>query len=126
MNLYKVLVKHFSPKDNVLAIVEYLLAKDDGDVYNHIDKEHARGAWADAESECNIYDVYDEHHNKIGTETYREKIMRLKGNINDDDIDLTDVYYGVSAYGWELVEEDVTWDTTHLIDLGMIVECEVI
>jgi len=125
MNLYKVLVEHFSQKDNVLAIVEYLLARNDDDVYNHIGKHNCE-RWADAERDGDVCQLYDDDYNIIGTETNRERIMRRKGEVNDDDIDLSDAYYGVTVYGWELVEEDVTWDATHLIACGMIVECEAI
>lgn len=119
MNLYRILFTHTAPKDTKLGIETYLLAENEDDVYHHIDEEYKWGGWSDSESDGKTFDVYDEDWNQIGTETFREKIMRIKGDMNDEDYDFSDAYYGITLYGWELVATNVRemWDG--LIELGI-------
>ena len=49
-----------------------------------------------------------------------EKMLRIKGEMNDEDYDYSDAYYGITLYGWELIKENVTTDFTEMINLGII------
>ncbi len=119
MNLYRIIFKHYCKKDNKEGIKTYLLANSAEDVFDYIDKEYTYSCWHDKDI------IYDDGFNKIGTETFREKILRLHGNINDEDTDFSDLYYGLTLYGWELVKENVGTDFDHLIKLGMVVRADV-
>ena len=49
-----------------------------------------------------------------------DRMLRLKGEINDPDADMGDAYYGVTLYGWELIKENVTSDYSELIELDIV------
>lgn len=108
MNIYKIVFRHISPKDNKEGLETLLLAASDRDVYDYIDKEHTSGCWSDRDREDGLHTVYDDDCNLVGTETYRERMLRLKGELDDGEVDLSDAYYGITLYGWELLEEDVS------------------
>lgn len=125
MNLYKIQVAHYAPKDSHQSIEDYLLAETDEQVYKYIDENLNHGKWTDKtksldEEEENEFEIYDDKYNVIGTETYKEKIIRLKGDIDDDEEDFSDAYYGITLYGWELVKENIQSDYSELIELGII------
>ena len=100
MNLYKVTVEHFSQKDSHRAIETFLLAEDDEAVYNWLDKKQY-GIWSDRNDDRGLLYIYDESLNVIGQESYKEKMIRIKGELNDEDLVLGDLYYGKTIYGWE-------------------------
>jgi len=122
MNLYKILFSHTAPKDTMLGIETYLLAESEEKVYDYIDKKYNYNHWRDEneDEDTEPFALYDDDYNVIGTETFREKIMRIHGEIWDEDYDYADAYYGITLYGWELVKEDITDDLTIFIDLGII------
>ncbi len=53
-------------------------------------------------------------------ENFKERMLRLKGEIEDDSIDFSDSYYGITLLGWELLKENVTTDYSELIELGVV------
>ena len=103
MNLYKIKVAHSAPKDTHESIQCYLIAESDEKVYEWLKAENKDiiTCWDDAEEENKKFDIYNEEYETIGTETFKEKIIRLKGEINDEDYDFSDAYYGITLYGWE-------------------------
>lgn len=126
-NLYRIIVGHAAPKDWHLSTVAYVIAKDDEAVYEWLKKEpEINGStlfssWADKEEEEEVFEVYDNEYNVIGTETFKQKIIRLKGEVNDEDYDFSDSYYGITLYGWELVSEAVS-GLEKAIELGVVVD----
>ena len=121
MNLYRIIFCHIAPKDRAHGLLNYILANNEDEVYEFIDREYTAGIWSDREGDKNIFDVYDDDYNRIGTELFRERIFRLKGDINDPDTDLADAYYGITLYGWELVAEDVLVEEfTKIIEYGIV------
>lgn len=117
MNLYRIVFSHTAPKDTKEGILTYLLAENEEEVYNYIDKEYNCGCWKDQEDENEILDIFNDSFDIIGTETFREKIIRLNGEMNDEDYDYSDAYYGITLYGWKLIKEDTNEDFTELIEL---------
>ena len=111
MNLYKITIGHAAPKDWVVATVGYVLANNEEDVYDYIASEpelngnNLFNSWKNKEDEN--FDLYNKKYKVIGEETFKEKIIRLKGEINDDSYNFGDAYYGITLYGWELITEDV-------------------
>ena len=119
MNLYKIIFSHTAPKDTIIGIKTYLLAKNDDEVYDYINAKCNSG-WEYQEKDCEVFDVYDDDCNRIGTETFCEKMMRIKGEINDEDFNFCDAYYGITLYGWELIKVDIKGNFKELIKLGIL------
>ncbi len=114
MNLYKINFTHYAPKDSKEGIITYLVASDDEQVYEYIKSEPSinesglYNSWKHDEEECvEGFDIYDEKFNWIGHESFKEKMIRLGGEMYDEYADVSDAYYGVTHYGWELVKESV-------------------
>ena len=106
-----------------------LLANNDEQVYNWIASEPTikestlYTSWKDREEEEEMVEIYDEDYNLIGTETFKEKYIRIKGELNDEDFQNEDAYYGNTIYGWELLKENPTTNFSELIELGIVVSC---
>tara|TARA_R110001606_G_scaffold396950_1_gene572186 strand:+ start:638 stop:1039 length:402 start_codon:yes stop_codon:yes gene_type:complete len=125
MNLYRITFSHTAPKDSKEGIKGYLLAENDEQVYNYVDKTFNDECWKDNEEDEDRepIELYDDDYNVIGTETFKEKMLRIKGEQNDEDYDYCDAYYGITLYGWELVKENADGDYTEMIELGIISNC---
>ena len=120
MNLYRITFSHSAPKGTETGMKTYLLAENEEEVYDYIDSTFNFESWKDNEEEGENFELFNEKWEVIGMQTFREKILSLKGEINDEDYDFSDAYYGVTLYGWELVEENTTIDYTHLIKLKVM------
>ena len=126
MNLYKISFSHHAPKDREEGIKCLLLAKNDEQVYEWIKSEPEingntlYNSWKDSEEENEDFEIYDNNFNVIGNERFKEKIIRLKGQMNDDDYDFSDAYYGITLYGWSLLKENTNSNYSELIDLGIV------
>lgn len=129
MNLYKITFGHAAPKDWAKSILGYVLADNDEQVYEYIKSEpeinghSAFNGWQDNEDEGNTFEVFNDQYDVIGTESFKEKIIRLKGEVNDEDYDFSDSYYGISLYGWELVCENPS-GLEGAIAIGIIHQCK--
>lgn len=124
MNLYKIIFRHYAPKGSHSGITTYLLANNDEEVYTYIDSINY-GMWSDKNADYPELNIYDDEYNVIGTESFKEKMIRIKGLIFDEDYEPSDLYYGATLYGWELIKEDV--DVSYyqeLIDLGIFTKLE--
>ena len=131
MNLYEIKFSHTAPKDSKEGIISYLLAENDEQVYEWIASEpkireyDLFNSWEEIneewEDEGRKEDIYDDDYNIIGTETFREKMIRIKGEMNDEDYDFSDAYYGITLYGWKLVKENINEsDFKKSIEIGII------
>lgn len=98
MNLYRIKVLHAAPKDTHKSIQSYLLAENDEQVLEWIDKTHRYGSWGDAirDGDTKWDDDADEGI------PVREYLLKHKGDLDDDE-GYEDAYYGVTKMGWELV-----------------------
>ena len=118
--LFRVLFNHTAPKDQKVGIEEYVIANSELQVYSYIDNEYIYNKWKDNEDKT--FDVYDEEWNIIGYEKFKEKIIRIKGEMNDEDYDYSDTYYGITLYGWEFVKDLTDIEFEALTNIG-IVKC---
>lgn len=105
--LYKILVEHVAPKDSHISIECFLLAENDDVVYNWIDKEKQFGLWSDRDKDGHKYAIYNMAYDIIGEETHKERMLRVKGDLNDEDKDYSDSYYGLTFFAWEEVAENI-------------------
>lgn len=126
MNLYNIVFGHYGPKDSEFGSKCFLLAENDEQVYEWIaaepklDTENISfiNSWKSYEDVTT--DLYNDDYEKIGEETFKEKTIRLKGEMNDDDYDFSDAYYGITLYGWELLKENVVTDYSELEQAGVL------
>nr|WP_241264921.1 hypothetical protein [Bacillus velezensis] len=130
MNLYEINFKHFAPKDSEQGIFTYLYAKTDNDVYEWLktDPKLSNGRWIytdykDQEEEGEKFEIYDDTFEIVGYETYKERIIRLKGEINDESVELNDLYYGQTLIGWKKVGSNISLEQIEVAkDLGINID----
>ena len=96
MNLYKIIFEHSGPKSQETGIKEYVLAENSTRIYEYIDDKYCYGCWSDYPG-----------------------LFEICGDINDEDYDFSDAYYGITLYGWELVKENIE-DCSSMIELGVV------
>jgi len=126
MNLYKIEFLHASPKDSEIGMKCLLLAENDEQVYEWLKSEpkigerHLFNNWNDNETENEEFNIYDDNYEIIEKENFKQKIIRLKGQMNDDDYDYSDAYYGITLFGWSILKENVTTDYSELIELEIV------
>jgi len=122
MNLYKIIFSHHSPKDCEDGIKALLLAENDEQVYDwissDIEESGINSYWYEKRNDQ--FGIYDDEYEVIGEETFKERMIRLNGEINDDTVDFSGSYYGITLYGWELLKKDVLTDYSELIELGIV------
>lgn len=129
MNLYTLNFEHFSQKDSEQGIYTYLVAENDEAIYEWLKTEPSikdttlHNSYKYDEEE-KTYDIYDDDYNVIRVETFKERMIRLQGEMYDEEVELNDLYYGKTLIGWELIkenilEEDVSvlMDNIHLVVL---------
>lgn len=101
MNLYKILMTHAAPKDHETAIKEYLIAKDDKEVFDYLLNKSEYTYWNDQDKE----DVDFIFENKGDTEC---------------EYKWQDLYYGSTMYSWELYKENIQQhEIVTLLNLGI-------
>ena len=114
-NLYSIRFKHFAPKDSKEGIVGYVIAHSSEDVYEFIKSEPELNG-------VNIYNEFEDKENgfedgedgfedegnevdNIDEESFKERMIRLGGEMYDEDAEVNDAYYGVTHYGWKFERE---------------------
>ena len=114
MNIYKIEFLHAAPKDTESGLKCLLLAENEEQVYEWIKSEPKIDEGGEE------FEVYNDNYDVIGKENFKQKMIRLKGQMNDDDYDYSDAYYGITLFGWSLLKENVNTDYSELIELGIV------
>ena len=123
MDIYKIIVQHFSQKDSHTSIEVFLLAESDEAVYQWVDKEKCYEMYSERDEEDGLIDIYSDDYEVIGQETFKEKMLRIGGEYFDEDYEPQDLYYGDTIYGWEKLESDMLdIEIEALKKLGVLVE----
>lgn len=127
MKLHRILLRHCAPRDCVEVTERFVIADDEEEILRRLaDKEgkFTYGLWwdrdedaSDDDEEVGVYYIYDERYNVIGTETYMERMLRLRGEFHDEDADYSDAYYG--HWGWNEGVEITPEDAATLLRLGI-------
>lgn len=94
MKLYTIKFEHYGASSEYDGIEAYVVADNEEQVYTYI--ASCLSDWNDKEAE--LVTKYDEKWNIVGEETWKEKIMRERGNFDED---ADDCYYGVTQYQWD-------------------------
>lgn len=118
--LYKIMFSHTAPKDQETGTKTYITANNDEQVYNFIDKEYNYDSWEDANEDCEGIEVRDDGCNVIGVESFKQKLIRIKGEMYDEDYDYADSHYGITLYGWKFVAEVTDDELSILTKHGII------
>ena len=122
MNIYKIEFLHAAPKDTERGLKCLLLAENEEQVYEwiksepKIDERSLYNGWANSEEENEEFEVYNDNYDVIGKENFKQKMISLKGQMNDDDYD----YSYITLFGWSLLKENVNTDYSELIELGIV------
>ena len=92
--LYEIRVTHYAPKDMHTATQEYVVAKDDREVFEYLAKGYAY--WEEMITDWESF----------GYESEEEAMAEYEEiyNCKSDDRDVEDLFYGVTQYSWQEVE----------------------
>jgi hypothetical protein len=123
MNLYKILVQHFTLQDPPTNIEKYIIAKNDEAVFEYLDKITE---WSSRQEHGVLYDLPDEYLKNTSFEKldkddfeltdteieelytiWKKYIISTKGEINSDWADYIYTPYFTKHYGWELIKEGI-------------------
>lgn len=118
MKLYKILFRHYSPKDSKEGVKIYALAEDEASIRDRIDATCCYGAWKEKEEDGPV-EIYSDDYKVIGQEDYLVRMLRLRGEYNDPDHEVTDLYYGATEWGWDEGQEITEVLASDLIRLGI-------
>ena len=120
MNLYKIdLYFHCNNKQSIRVTIKYVLARNDEQVYDYIEKNYENNNWSKKAK-----DQLLENRDK---ETYKEKIVRLQGQKNDSAFVNSLMWLGytnILLYGWELIQENVNDYYNEMVVLGEFDICK--
>jgi hypothetical protein len=118
VRLYQILFRHYAPKDSEFGIKTFVLADDEVTIRDRIDAQFQFGAWKERD-EDGPQDVYGDDYEVIGQELYLARMLRLRGEYNDPDHEVSDLYYGATQWGWDEGREITEALAVELIRLGI-------
>ena len=109
MNLYCIQFTHYAPKDSESGILGYMVANNDEEVYEFIKSEPE----IHENSRYNCYNCYK--YWEEDDETFKDRIISCCGDMFDDESEVSDLYYGATQHGWELVYTDIPDEQIELL-----------
>lgn len=112
MNLYKIIIEHFSEHDSEEGILTYVVAKSDTKVYEWLESDPDIGG----KKYCSLY--CNNSFSKIKT----ENIIKNRGMINTEYAEclLRNLAYGQTLDRWKLIKENVDMQIIREIkDIGI-------
>lgn len=122
MNLYEIILEHYAPKDSERGIFTYLLTNSDEEVYewlktnpNLSDGRSIYTPYEDNEEDDTFFEIYNDDFEVVGYEKYKDRMIRLKGELNDENAELSDLYYGKTLVGWWTVNEGIRKDQCDIL-----------
>lgn len=114
--LFKIKVLHAGEKSHHESIETYLLSENDEAVYKWVDKNKNLESWSE-KLEDDADEEYDLPGGGIGN--HKQLIIACKGDIGNEYNEWSDLYYGMTIYGWEEIEINGV-DLDPMIKLGII------
>lgn len=127
MNLYKVMFEHYSQKDSKTGIEDFVLKENDSEIFDYVRKNYyLHNDPNDMDSDDLGLDENDPEFEEKLNEVHKEfkrYMIEVGGSIGDEHVVLSDLYYGATVYGWELVKEDISEAyMSALLNIGIIKE----
>lgn len=102
--LYRITVLHGAPKSSHTSTETYLVAKDDETVCGWIDENKQFGMWFDEDDSEEGFEPKTRWDEETDSDmSFREWVMKNQGDMNDEE-GWEDAYYGVTKWGWKLVD----------------------
>jgi hypothetical protein len=98
--VYRIEVGYFCQKDNHQSIEGFVVCENDLEVYKFMNENLAN--W-DEQGEDKAADDWREEGY-----SFKEEIIKSKGDLDNEDTELTDLYYGLTLYRWVEHEHDAT------------------
>lgn len=123
MKLYELLFRHYSQKDSEEGIICYLVANSDEEIYEFIKSEPeipdgtkwGRGIF-------NSWKYKDDKEDSSYEEEHKTRLIECCGEMFDDCADISDLYYGLTHYGWRCVCEEISEEQITLLEkCGIII-----
>jgi len=107
-------MRHYAPKDSKEGVLGYLFTESDEKVYEWIRSEPEIN---ECKSLYNSWKYHDnpEYEDEGYKEGFKERIIECNGEMYDDEADVSDTYYGVTHYGWELIKENISEEAVSTI-----------
>lgn len=122
MKLYELLFRHYSQKDNEEGIICYLVANSDEEIYEFIKSEPKIPCGTEWEKGIyNSWKYKDDKEDDSYEEDHKTRLIECCGEMFDDYADISDLYYGLTHYGWRCVCEEITDE-----QIGTMSNCGVI
>lgn len=114
--LYKVIVLHGAPKSSHKSIETFLVAENEVEVAEWIQREKCYDMWLDPEEgdEPRMVSDYEDDSEM----TFRDWVMKNRGDLTDED-GWEDAYYGVTKWGWEEVENATLEFMEEMVRFGL-------
>lgn len=108
MKLYELLFRHYSQKDSEEGIICYLVANSDEEIYEFIKSEPTIPDGTEwGRSIYNSWKYKDDEEYSSYDENHKQRLIECGGEMFDDYADISDLYYGLTHYGWKCVCEDI-------------------
>lgn len=104
MKLYEVQFKHYSQKDSVKGIVGYLVAKNDESVYEWMKDDMFSATGYEYHTS---YRDYEDDEGELDGASFKESVIKTKGCMFNDNMEVSDLYYGAIQYGWKLTSQNI-------------------
>ena len=120
IKLFTIRVKHAAPRDSHTAIECFAIANDEDAVYEAVNGLNYE-RWSDNEDDGIRHEIYDDEYNVIGEEGEKERRLRLRGDIDDEE-DWSDAYYGLTWFGWDEGRLISNGEAEALLRLGVAVD----
>lgn len=120
MILYKILVRHYAPKDSHESVQGFFAAHSEEEVAKFVLTKLGYHSMNELCREK--VKIYDDDYNVIGRETRLDRLTRLGGDYFDEDADCSDAYYGVTHYGWAEVGEATDERVAVLKECGVFLD----
>jgi len=123
LKLYELLFRHYSQKDSEEGIICYLVANSDEEIYEFIKSEpEIPDGTKYGRSIFNSWKYKDDNEDSSYEEEHKARLIECCGEMFDDYADISDLYYGLTHYGWKCVCEDISEEQIKILqDVGIIV-----
>lgn len=114
MNLYKILVQHQAPAGWTMALVCLLIAENDEQVFDFIASDPSTthhnivSGWKNLATNESWEKTMGEEWDDEDYPNFREKTIALNGDM-DQELS-TSYHYGVTTYGWQLLDAGGNYD----------------
>lgn len=123
MKLYELLFRHYSQKDSEEGIICYLVANSDEEIYEFIKSEpNIPDGTKWGRSIFNSWKYKDDKEDSSYEDGHKARLIECCGEMFDDYADISDLYYGLTNYGWKCVCEDISEEQIKILqNVGVIV-----